>query len=147
MTNLPEVNFLDATFDVKTNIYRSYRKPNNTPSYIHMLSNHPPEILKRYTQLQGFSKGPLIEPLWSSILGITEGSWGPRYTLNSLNPRFLNPAIRSSARHPCVRRKTVMPWLLQRALKGSFKACFQGPSKGGVRGSGLTLGYISESRV
>ena len=47
MTNLPEVNFLDATFDVKTNIYRSYRKPNNTPSYIHMLSNHPPEILKR----------------------------------------------------------------------------------------------------
>ena len=47
MTNLPEVDFLDATFDLRTNTYWPYRKPNNTPSYIHMLSNHPPEILKR----------------------------------------------------------------------------------------------------
>ena len=47
MTNLPEVDFLDATFDIRTNTYRLYRRPNNTPSYIHMSSNHPPEILKR----------------------------------------------------------------------------------------------------
>ena len=47
MTNLPEVDFLDATFDLRTNTYWPYRKPNNTPSYIHMSSNHPPEILKR----------------------------------------------------------------------------------------------------
>ena len=47
MTNLPEVDFLDATFDLRTNTYRPYRKPNNTPSYINMLSNHPPGILKR----------------------------------------------------------------------------------------------------
>ena len=46
-TNLPEVDFLDATFNLRPNTYRPYRKPNNTPSYIHMSSNHPPEILKR----------------------------------------------------------------------------------------------------
>ena len=33
--------------DLKTNTCQPYRKPNNTPSYIHMSSNHPPEILKR----------------------------------------------------------------------------------------------------
>ena len=46
MTSLPEVDFLDATFDLRTKD-RPYRKPNDTPSYIHMSSNHPPEILKR----------------------------------------------------------------------------------------------------
>ena len=50
-TNLPEVHFLDATFNLRTNTYRPYRKPNNTPSYIHMSSNHPPEILKRLPTL------------------------------------------------------------------------------------------------
>ena len=47
MTNLPEVNFLDATFDLRTNTYRPYRKPNNTQSYILMSSNYPLDILKR----------------------------------------------------------------------------------------------------
>ena len=47
MTNLPEVDFLDITFDLRTNTYRPYRKPNNTSSYTHMSSNHPLEILKR----------------------------------------------------------------------------------------------------
>ena len=47
MTNLSEVNFPDATFDLRTNTYRPYRKPNNTASCIHMASNHPSEILKR----------------------------------------------------------------------------------------------------
>ena len=50
-TNLPGVNFLDATFNFRTNTYRPCRKPNNTPSYIHMSSNHPPEILKRLPTL------------------------------------------------------------------------------------------------
>ena len=47
MTNLPEIDFLDATFDLRKNTYRPYRKPNNTPSHVHMSSNHPPEFLKR----------------------------------------------------------------------------------------------------
>ena len=47
MTNLPEVDFLDAMSGLRTNTYRPYRKPSNTPCYIHMSSNHPPEFLKR----------------------------------------------------------------------------------------------------
>ena len=48
MTNLPEVYFLNATFDLRMNTYQPYRKPNNTPKlYIYMSSNHPPETLKR----------------------------------------------------------------------------------------------------
>ena len=47
MTNLRKFNFLDATVDLRPNTYRTYRKRNNTPSYIHMSSNNPPEILKR----------------------------------------------------------------------------------------------------
>ena len=47
MTILPEEDFLEATFDLRTNIHWPYRKPNNTPSYIHMSSSHPYEILKR----------------------------------------------------------------------------------------------------
>ena len=46
MTNLPGIDFLDATFDLRTNTYRPYRKPSNTPCNITMSSNHPPEILK-----------------------------------------------------------------------------------------------------
>ena len=47
MANLPEVDFRHAMFDLRTNTYRPYRKPNNTRSYIHMSSNHPPEILNK----------------------------------------------------------------------------------------------------
>ena len=46
MTNLLEEDFLDATFYLRTITYRPCRKPNNTRNYIHMLPNHPPEILK-----------------------------------------------------------------------------------------------------
>ena len=31
-TNLSEVDYLDATFNLKTNTYRPYRKPKITPS-------------------------------------------------------------------------------------------------------------------
>ena len=47
MTNLPEVDFLDATFDLRTNTYWPYRKPNNISSYKDMSPKHPSEILKR----------------------------------------------------------------------------------------------------
>ena len=49
--NLPEVNFLDATIDLKTNTSRPYRKTKNTASYIHRASNHTPELLKRLPTL------------------------------------------------------------------------------------------------
>ena len=33
-------------FDLKTETYKPYNKPNNTPQYIHKDSNHPPSVLK-----------------------------------------------------------------------------------------------------
>ena len=36
MKYFPEVDFLDATFDLITNTYRRCRKSNNTPRYIHI---------------------------------------------------------------------------------------------------------------
>ena len=46
-TNLKTVNFLDLTFDLDKNIYKPYRKPNNSPIYINKNSNHSPNILKQ----------------------------------------------------------------------------------------------------
>ena len=45
-TNLKVTNFLDLTLNLKTGRYHPYRKPNDSPSYINRLSNHPPPILK-----------------------------------------------------------------------------------------------------
>ena len=45
-TNLRTVNFLDMTLDLLCGKHFPYRKPNDTPSYIHKSSNHPPPILR-----------------------------------------------------------------------------------------------------
>ena len=45
--NLHQVDFLDITLDLRTGKYRPYRKPNDSPLYIHKESNHPPIILKQ----------------------------------------------------------------------------------------------------
>ena len=39
------------TFDLDKNIYKPYRKPNNSPIYINKNSNHPPNILKQLPKL------------------------------------------------------------------------------------------------
>lgn len=44
--NLHSVNFLDVTFDLATGQYKPYRKPDDSPLYINIDSNHPPTILK-----------------------------------------------------------------------------------------------------
>ena len=41
------VNFLDVSFDLQANSYKPYRKPNDTPLYIHTHSNHPPHVIKQ----------------------------------------------------------------------------------------------------
>ena len=46
-TNLKTVDFLDVTFNLDKNIYKYYRKPNNSPIYINKNSNHLPNILKQ----------------------------------------------------------------------------------------------------
>ena len=44
--NLKVVDFLDITMDLESGIFKPYMKPNNTPLYIHRLSNHPPSVIK-----------------------------------------------------------------------------------------------------
>ena len=46
-TNLKETDFLDISFNLETDKFFPYRKPNNTPLYIHSESNHPPSIIKQ----------------------------------------------------------------------------------------------------
>ena len=43
-TNQKIVNYLDVTFDLNNGSYKPYRKPDNTPLYINVQSNHPPPI-------------------------------------------------------------------------------------------------------
>lgn len=45
-TNLRSTNFLDLTLDLSSGKYSPYRKPNDTPAYVHRKSNHPPPILR-----------------------------------------------------------------------------------------------------
>lgn len=40
------INFLDVIFDLTSESYKPYMKPNNKLLYVHRQSNHPPEILK-----------------------------------------------------------------------------------------------------
>ena len=45
--NLKVVNFLDIQLDLVNGTYRPYRKPNDSPMYIDINSNHPPSIKKQ----------------------------------------------------------------------------------------------------
>ena len=45
-TSLTVAKFLDVTFDLHREKYYPYRKPNDTPRYIHRESNHPRHITK-----------------------------------------------------------------------------------------------------
>ena len=44
--NLRKVDFLDVTLDLQNEIHKPYRKPNDNPTFIHKLSNHPSHIKK-----------------------------------------------------------------------------------------------------
>ena len=45
-TNLQIADFLDVTFNLKNGKYYPFRKPNNAPLYINILSNHSKNIIK-----------------------------------------------------------------------------------------------------
>ena len=45
--NTMAVNFLDVTLDLGTGSHKPYRKPNDRPLYVHVGSNHPPNVLKQ----------------------------------------------------------------------------------------------------
>ena len=65
-TNLKIVNYLHVTLDFKTEKFSPYRKPDNTPSFIHARSNHPPAILKQIPRSVGH---------WISSLSFNEGEF------------------------------------------------------------------------
>ena len=44
--NKKVTDFLNITIDLRTGSYKPYQKPNDTISYIHCQSNHPPSITK-----------------------------------------------------------------------------------------------------
>ena len=44
--NKKSVNFLDVNFNLETEKFKPYMKPNQTPVYVHVQSNHPPSILR-----------------------------------------------------------------------------------------------------
>ena len=46
-TNLKRVNFLDITFDLHSETYKPYKKPNDKLMYINTSSNHPPQVIKQ----------------------------------------------------------------------------------------------------
>ena len=45
--NLKIVNFLDVTLNLQNGTYQPFHKPNETPMYINVNSNHPPNIIKK----------------------------------------------------------------------------------------------------
>ena len=45
--NIKVVNYLDVTFNLNDGTYWSYQKPDNIIQYIHVESNHPPNIIKQ----------------------------------------------------------------------------------------------------
>ena len=45
--NMKVVNYLDVTFNLNDGTYRPYQKPDNLIQYIHVKSNHPPNIIKQ----------------------------------------------------------------------------------------------------
>ena len=44
--NKKTINFLDVTFDLTSETYKPFMKPNNKLLYVHRQSNHPPALLK-----------------------------------------------------------------------------------------------------
>ena len=45
--NMKSVNYLDVTLDLNTGNYMPYHKPDSEINYVHVMSNHPPNILKQ----------------------------------------------------------------------------------------------------
>ena len=49
--NMTETDFLDVKLNLVTHEHRPYRKPGDVPTYIHVLSNHPPAIIKEVPKM------------------------------------------------------------------------------------------------
>ena len=51
--NLTSTDFLDIKFDLLSNKFSPYKKPNDVPVYVHRGSNHPVNILKQLPKMTG----------------------------------------------------------------------------------------------
>ena len=49
--NITCTDYLDVFFDLEKETHRPYRKPNDTPMYIHTGSNHPPTIIRQIPRM------------------------------------------------------------------------------------------------
>ena len=49
--NLVKTDFLDVYLDLESDKYYPYKKPNDTPVYVHSRSNHPPAVLKQIPKM------------------------------------------------------------------------------------------------
>ena len=47
------VNYLDVTLNLNDGTYRPYQKPDNIIQYIHVGSNHPPNMIKEIPKTIG----------------------------------------------------------------------------------------------
>ena len=47
LCNLKSVDYLDVTLNLETGTYKPYRKPDNEVNYVHVHSNHPPNVIKQ----------------------------------------------------------------------------------------------------
>lgn len=48
---MTETDFLDVKLNLETQQHRPYRKPGDIPTYINILSNHPPAIIKEVPKM------------------------------------------------------------------------------------------------
>ena len=60
-TNLKIVNFLYVTLNLRKGTFKTYKKENDIPIYIHISANYAPSIIKKY-QNQLSTDYPIILP-------------------------------------------------------------------------------------
>ena len=109
-TGLHKMDFLDVTLDIMSNSYAPYRKPNDTPQYVHVESNHPAHVLKNIPlavnkRLKQISKTKTIFDNSSSAYQDALNKSGYKHTLkydDSTNPTA-NPSPNHST--PATRSK------------------------------------------
>ena len=94
-TGLQTVNYLDVTFNLCNNTFHPYRKPNDTPLYVHKESNHPKHILnnipsavnKRLTDIS--SSATLFDSnkgSYQNALNLSGYNYTLKYTENPPSP-------------------------------------------------------------
>ena len=65
--NKKVVDFLDITLDLRTEIYKPYKKPNSNLTYIHKQSNHSPSIIKNLPNASTNAYVPILKMLIYSL--------------------------------------------------------------------------------